>query len=50
MIFERGIGAPPNKIPPNAAVANCWRVLENDEPGDPARCIHLREQQLPGLK
>lgn len=50
LLFERGIGTPPNEIPVNATVADCWRALENNALGDAARCVRLRQQLLPGLR
>lgn len=47
LIFERGAGVPPDNIPIDLVVANCWHKLENAGAGDPARCIALRRQRLP---
>lgn len=49
MLFERGIGTPPNAIPIDREVAACWHKLENGGKGDPARCVALRRKRLPQL-
>ena len=48
-IFQKGVGAPPNNIPIDNPVADCWHRLENGGAGDPARCVALRRQRLPQL-
>lgn len=55
LVFERGIGTPPDGIAPDPVIADCWRKLEtrwdgrHDVPrvGDPATCVALRRQRLP---
>lgn len=57
LVFERGIGTPPDRIAPDPAIARCWRALEGrwdgrrvvHAAGDPATCITLRRQRLPHL-
>jgi hypothetical protein len=49
MIFERGVGTPPDGVPIDREVAACWHKLENGGKGDPARCVALRRKRLPQL-
>ena len=49
MTFERGVGSPPDGIPIDPVVADCWHKLENGGAGDPAKCVALRRERLPQL-
>lgn len=49
LLFERGGGRPPDTVPVDMRVADCWRRLEHGGPGDPAVCVLTRrEEKRPG--
>lgn len=49
LMFERGIGIPPNTIPKTPEIAACWLAVERHQSDNAARCIALRRQRLPNI-